>query len=186
MAETDSTPLPDSSDPKQEASSNTATKNEEATQNGEEMEGEEEFKMKNLRRYFAECLTEDGDLLVDSYVLGYDEIYKFLCLLGTVFGWVASDVHQKNNVLRAHRKGEQADKYRTVEGMVRHEEETKLVLVNARHKDCTSGARNLLRLHRALAYINAFLECLPGMEEEEKCCPHSQVQISIKTTYDCI
>ncbi len=134
----------------------------------------EDFKLENLRRYFADCLQEDGNLLVESYILGYDEIYKFLCLLGTVFGWVASDVHQKNNVLRGHCTGENAKHYQTIEGMVLHEEETKLVKVNASHRNCTSGARNLLRLHRALAYINAFLESLPGMEEEEKCCPHSQ------------
>ena len=140
----------------------------------EEMGPPESFKMENLHKYFANCLQEDGTLVLDDYIRGYDEIYKFLCLLGTVFGWVASDVHQKNLVLRSHRKGESAESYRTVQGMVDHEVETKLVQVNARHKDCTSGARNLLRLHRALAYINAFLECLPGMPEEEKCCPHSQ------------
>jgi hypothetical protein len=30
--------------------------------------------------------------------LGYEELYKFLNLLGTVFGWVASDVHAKLEV----------------------------------------------------------------------------------------
>ena len=134
----------------------------------------EEFKLENLHKYFSECLQEDGGLLIDSYVLGYGEIYKFLCLLGTVFGWVAADIHQKNIVLRAHREGENAEAYRTVQTMIRHEEETKLVKVNAKHQKCTSGARNLLRLHRALAYIIAFLECLPEMPDEEKCCPHSQ------------
>lgn len=35
---------------------------------------------------------------MDLYIQGYDELYKFLNLLGTVFGWVASDVHAKLEV----------------------------------------------------------------------------------------
>ena len=37
---------------------------------------------------------------MDFYILGYDELYKFLNLLGTVFSWVASDVHAKLEVAR--------------------------------------------------------------------------------------
>ncbi len=133
-----------------------------------------DFELDNLRKCFAECLQEDGTLLVDKYILGYEEIYRFLCLLGTVFGWVASDVAHKTDVLREHFFGKEADSYKTVQSMVQHEIDTGLVRVNAKHKDCKSGARNLLRLHRALAYINGFLECLPAMAEDDSCCPHSQ------------
>ena len=43
-------------------------------------------------------ITIEGHLSVDNYILGYEELYKFLNLLGTVFGWVASDVHAKLEV----------------------------------------------------------------------------------------
>jgi hypothetical protein len=44
-------------------------------------------------------ITPEGHVSVDFYILGYGELYKFLNLLGTVFGWVASDVHAKLEVL---------------------------------------------------------------------------------------
>ena len=57
---------------------------------------EAEFDMENLFKYFKECYGEDGSTLsMDSYIQGYEEIVKFLHLLGTVFGWVASDVVAK-------------------------------------------------------------------------------------------
>lgn len=115
-------------------------------------------------------------MLLDKYLLGYDEIYRFLCLLGTVYGWVASDVLHKNTMLRELCTGPKADSYRTIQSMVEHELEAKMVQPKGQqqHKDTKSGARNLLRLHRALAYINSFLECLPSLDKDDKCCPHSQ------------
>jgi len=134
------------------------------------------FSLANLRRHFEACYSarEDGELDMDAYVAGYDEIYKFLNLMGTVFGWVASDVGHKNDVLRRCRQGDQRESYVTVQAMVQHEIGNQTVNANKHHKDCTSGARNLLRLHRALAYVAAFLEGLPGLADADKCCPHSQ------------
>ena len=63
---------------------------------GEAVPVEAEFDMENLFKYFSECYGEDGSALrMDSYIKGYEEIVKFLNLLGTVFGWVASDVVAK-------------------------------------------------------------------------------------------
>ena len=87
---------------------------------------------------------------------GYDELYKFLNLLGTVFGWVATDVYNKMETVRGHRKGENSVKYETVQIMLEHEIETNMIKPKA--KDSTTGTRNLLRLHRALEYITAFLQ----------------------------
>ncbi len=133
----------------------------------------EDFKLENLYKYFQECLQEDGSLDMDLYVLGYDEIYKFLNLLGTVFTWVASDVHTKNNCLREHRKSEQRDHYKTIQSMIEYEMREKLIQPH-KGKECQAASRNLLRLHRALEYIDAFLGRLPNLENAEKCCPHSQ------------
>ncbi len=54
------------------------------------------------------------------------------------------------------------------------EYEVKENLIKHKAKDSSTGARNLLRLQRALEYINAFLKKLPEMESEDKCCPVSQ------------
>ena len=104
--------------------------------------------------------------------LGYNELYKFLNLLGTVFGWVATDVLAKMEVLRGHINGENAEKYQSIQSMVQYEMENDLIKYKA--KDSTTGTRNLLRLHRALEYIVAFLEGVPGLQAEDKCCPLSQ------------
>ena len=55
------------------------------------------------------------------------------------------------------------------------EYEMKENLINQKARDSTTGTRNLLRLHRALEYITAFLDVLPKLENPEKCCPPSQV-----------
>jgi hypothetical protein len=39
-----------------------------------------------LRAEFEKCLTKDGDVLIEHYIAGYEELDKFLHLLGTVFG----------------------------------------------------------------------------------------------------
>lgn len=134
--------------------------------------GPSDFKLVDLHRHFADCLREDGNLDMDKYILGYDEIYKFLNLLGTVFGWVASDVLAKIDVLKQHRQSAKGDKYESIESMIKHEIAEGIIQPKAR--DSTTGARNLLRLHRALDYIQTFLEQLPTMERSEKCCPVSQ------------
>ena len=75
-------------------------------------------------------------------------------------------------ILRGHKSSENAGKYETIQSMLAHEIETNMIKPKA--KDSTTGTRNLLRLHRALEYINAFLEGVPGLENEEKCCGMSQ------------
>ncbi len=55
----------------------------------------------NLKKSIS-SITPEGHISVDNYILGYDELYKFLNLLGTVFGWVASDVHAKLEVCSSH------------------------------------------------------------------------------------
>lgn len=66
--------------------------------------------------------------------------------MGTVFGFVASDVQSKIEILEAFRNGENGSEFQTIEQMIEFEkngnkfEDTKYV----------SGSRTLLRLHRAL------------------------------------
>jgi len=111
-------------------------------------------------------------ILLKNYITGFEELYKFLNLLGTVFGWVSTDVDNKMEVLRQHRNGENAKEYENVQDMIKYEVENKLIKPKSR--DSNTGARNLLRLHRALEYIIAFLKGVPDLGIDEKCCPLSQ------------
>merc|ERR1712126_634685 len=64
-----------------------------------------DLSLKVLQSSFEGCITEDGKLLLLNYITGFEELYKFLNLLGTVFGWVSTDIDNKLEVLRQHRKG---------------------------------------------------------------------------------
>ena len=131
-----------------------------------------DFDLEKLLKNFEDCIDSEGRIVLENYIKGYEELYKFLNLLGTVFGWVSTDVDAKLNVIRAHRKSESSDHYQDVRSMLKYEVEAKLIKPKA--KDSGTGARNLLRLHRALEYIIAFLEEVPKLEGNDKCCPASQ------------
>merc|ERR1712117_939063 len=95
---------------------------------------------------------------MDSYIKGYEEIVKFLNLLGTVFGWVASDVVAKISTLKGHVNSEETGShYVSIQTMTAYEVK-----------------ENLLRLQRALEYIIAFMVKVPDIGNEDKCCPVSQ------------
>ena len=63
--------------------------------NAEGSELPSDFSLDTLRTSFEGCITEDGKILLKNYITGFEELYKFLNLLGTVFGWVSTDVDNK-------------------------------------------------------------------------------------------
>ena len=69
--------------------------------------------------------------------------------MGTVFGFVASDVTSKLDILQNFRDGTNGDKFTSVEEMIKFEKRENL-LVDSKY---VSGCRTLLRLHRALRAI---------------------------------
>ena len=131
-----------------------------------------DFSLDNLKSHFETCLADDGSISIDKYLLGYDELYKFLNLLGTVFGWVATEVYNKMETVRGHRKSDQAAKYETIQTMLEYEIKTNMIKPKA--KDFTTGSRNLLRLHWALEYISSFLQAVPDLDANDKCCQTSK------------
>ena len=93
-------------------------------------------------------------------------------LLGTVFGWVATDVYNKMETVRGHRKSDQAAKYETIQTMLEYEIRTNMIKPKA--KDYTNGSRNLLRLHWALEYVSSFFQAIPDLDANDKCCQSSK------------
>jgi hypothetical protein len=67
-------------------------------------------------------------------------------MLGTVFGFVGSDVKDKVEVLHSFRNGPNRAHYETVQKMIAFEKETGYIKKNKQG----SGSRTLLRLHRSL------------------------------------
>lgn len=137
-----------------------------------EVTDEVKFDLEAVLRHFEQCVTEDGEgIRIEYYLLGYRELYNFLNMLGTVFGWVASDVQAKIEVLHNHRNKD-IEHYSDLKTMLDHETTTGVIKPKA--KDSSTGARNFLRLHRALEYIYTFLDTVQDIDIGEKTCGISQ------------
>jgi len=114
----------------------------------------------------ADSLTKcsEGDLLVDEYITAYEELCIFFNLLGSVFGFITSDIKEKIGILKSFRNGHaERHRYETVDRMMKHEIE-----VNKKTNEALLGSRTLLRLHRALAFTMLFMEKLSLSGDQEK------------------
>ena len=85
-------------------------------------------------------------------------------LLGTVFGFVNSDVVEKIQILKDYRKSEKREEYVTIQSMIDYEVKTDTTNTKKR----ASGSRTLLRLHRALEFIVDFLRAIKEADVDGK------------------
>lgn len=73
-------------------------------------------------------------------------LHRFFQLMGSVFGFVSSDIKSKIEILEAHRQKENAENFESFSKMLDYEKSSALL----DKKDYVSGSRTLLRLHRGL------------------------------------
>ncbi|XP_042338456.1 ceramide-1-phosphate transfer protein-like, partial [Plectropomus leopardus] len=92
----------------------------------------------------------------------------FLNSLGSVFGFISKDAVSKIKILVGYLEGENGSHYATVQSMVKYELENELVDLTKRGGHPESGCRTLLRLHRALRWLELFLERLRTSNEDSK------------------
>lgn len=78
---------------------------------------------------------------------------RFFQLMGSVFGFVSSDLKTKVEILETHRQKENAEQFETVAKMLEFEKTSALLEKN----DYVSGSRTLLRLHRGLGNKSVLL-----------------------------
>ena len=83
-----------------------------------ELDGE--FSLVLLAEKFRKCQSSE-EVKLEEYLAGYKELYKFLCLMGTVFGWVGSDVYNKVVLLEKYMVGDKKEHYQTVKSMIEYE-----------------------------------------------------------------
>lgn len=95
-------------------------------------------------------------------------VSRFLNSLGSVFGFISKDAVNKINILVSYMGGENASHYATIQSMVRYELDNELVDLTKRGNHPESGSRTLLRLHRALRWLELFLERLRTSSEDSK------------------
>ena len=80
-----------------------------------------EFSLVFLADMFRRSQQESEEVRLEEYLAGYKELYKFLCLMGTVFGWVGSDVYNKVVLLEKYMVGDKKEHYQTVKSMLEYE-----------------------------------------------------------------
>ncbi|XP_049877065.1 ceramide-1-phosphate transfer protein [Pectinophora gossypiella] len=119
-----------------------------------------------VQQSFQRSLKEDDDVIIEAYIDGYNELVKFLNLIGTVFSFVSSDVKSKIKVMEKHREGEHAVYYDSFQKMMKYEKDTNL----HEKSGFVSGSRTMLRLHRGLDFIRLFLKRISEAEDSANTC----------------
>ncbi|KAG8237719.1 hypothetical protein J437_LFUL017838 [Ladona fulva] len=122
------------------------------------------FDLRVVHDKFSASLMQDDDVSMNEYIYAFKELYKFFSLLGTIFGFVGSDVKSKIEILeKLMKESSQPDSFSTFKAMVQHEQENGLLGKD----DYVSGSRTLLRLHRGLDFIRLFLKKVGDLENKD-------------------
>ncbi|KAM7405209.1 hypothetical protein PAMP_012489 [Pampus punctatissimus] len=129
---------------------------------------DQKFCLKEVLDTFKLCLSENKEVYLEHYVAGWRGLIKFLNSLGSVFGFISKDAVNKIQILVNYLNGENRCQYVTFQLMVKYELENELVDLTKRGSHPESGCRTLLRLHRALRWLELFLERLRTSNEDGK------------------
>lgn len=129
---------------------------------------DQRFCLQEVLDTFKLCLSENKEVYLEHYVAGWRGLVKFLNSLGSVFGFISKDAVNKIKILVGHLEGENGSQYVTFQSMVKYELEKELVDLTKRGTHPESGCRTLLRLHRALRWLELFLERLRTSSEDSK------------------
>lgn len=129
---------------------------------------EQKFCLQEVLDTYKLCLSPEKEVYLEHYVAGWRELVKFLNCLGSVFGFIARDAVNKIQILVALLNSENGSQYCTLQSMVKYELDNDLVDLTKRAAHPESGCRTLLRLHRALRWLELFLESLRTSTEDSK------------------
>ncbi|NWI44000.1 CPTP protein, partial [Picathartes gymnocephalus] len=119
------------------------------------------FSLREVLDAFRRCVTEQREVLLEPYLSGWRGLIRFLQSLGAVFSFISKDAVAKVALLEGHCSGSQRQQYVSLQSMVRHELAAGRAALRARPD---SGCRTVLRLHRALRWLQLFLEGLRSGE----------------------
>ncbi|NWV37069.1 CPTP protein, partial [Grantiella picta] len=119
------------------------------------------FSLREVQDAFQRCVTEQREVLLEPYLSGWRGLIRFLQSLGAVFSFISKDAVAKVQLMEGHCGGRQRQHYVSLQSMVRHELSAGLAALRARSD---SGCRTVLRLHRALRWLQLFLEGLRSAE----------------------
>ncbi|XP_077007735.1 ceramide-1-phosphate transfer protein [Tamandua tetradactyla] len=129
---------------------------------------ETDFNLKVVLVNFKQCLSEEEEVLMDHYITCWRGLVRFLNSLGTIFSFISKDVVTKLQIMERLRGGPQGEHYASLQSMVAYEVSHQLVDLQRRSHHPDSGCRTVLRLHRALRWLQLFLEGLRTSPEDAR------------------
>uniref|UniRef100_A0AAY4EN61 Glycolipid transfer protein domain-containing protein n=1 Tax=Denticeps clupeoides TaxID=299321 RepID=A0AAY4EN61_9TELE len=135
------------------------------------------FQVAKLYSELQAAAAQDEDVLLQPYLSSWDELIKFMEALGPMVGLISQEIESKTSIIRQlalhesekeeiARRGEEGESlllvpeggaYHSVHTMINWELSHGLVDF---HTQTDSGCRTLLRLHRALLWLELFLQRL--------------------------
>ncbi|KAM5247051.1 ceramide-1-phosphate transfer protein [Ctenodactylus gundi] len=129
---------------------------------------ETDFNLKVVLVSFKQCLNEKEEVLLDHYIASWKGLVRFLNSLGTIFSFISKDVVSKLHIMERYRSSPQGEHYTSLQSMVAYEVGNRLVDLDRRSQHPDSGCRTVLRLHRALRWLQLFLEALRTSPEDAR------------------
>lgn len=121
------------------------------------------FSLRAVIEKLQSSLEDEDDLDMDAYLAAYKELCKFFQGLGSVFGFINSDVKSKIEILEEYRRSpDMSDNYATLTTMIEYEKEAGTIADEKK----PSGSRTLLRLHRALEFIAKLFRSLSTANDD--------------------
>lgn len=126
------------------------------------------FSLQRVLETFRSSLSDNKEVSIKYYIAGWQELVSFINSLGNMFSFISKDVVSKIQILENFLSGENESSYVTIQSMVKYELEKDLVDLTKRGSHPDSGCRTLLRLHRALRWLELFLERLRTSKEDSK------------------
>ncbi|NXS54205.1 CPTP protein, partial [Brachypteracias leptosomus] len=124
------------------------------------------FSLREVLAAFQTCVSERREVLLGPYLSGWRGLIRFLHSLGAMFGFVSKDLVAKVQIMESYCGGERREEYASVQAMVEYELGNGLLARQNGAGPRDSGCRTVLRLHRALRWLQLFLEGLRTGRED--------------------
>lgn len=124
-----------------------------------------DFNLRTVLVSFKQCLLKE-DVLLEHYLAGWRGLVRFLNSLGSLFSFISKDLVAKLQIMEGLCSGPQQHHYSSLQSMVAYEVGNQLVDLDRRSRHPDSGCRTVLRLHRALRWLQLFLEGLRTSPED--------------------
>ncbi|XP_051493144.1 ceramide-1-phosphate transfer protein [Apus apus] len=128
----------------------------------------EPFSLREVLGAFQSCVSERREVLLGPYLRGWRGLIRFLHSLGAIFSFISKDAVAKVQLMESYCRGEQRERYVSLQSMVEYELGSGLVARQQPSGRPDSGCRTVLRLHRALRWLQLFLEGLRSGGEDSR------------------